>query len=255
MTYEERWLHRFEIKPGRWVFHPTEATKEYGASLHRLLKNKFTLPYNYWHLKKGGHIQALRSHLTNRYFLKLDIADFFGSINKTRVTRILKPLFGYKAARKIANRSTVPHPISGHSILPYGFNQSMILASLALAHSALGGYLRKLERELSCKVSVYVDDIIVSSKNQHLLNHSFEVLKERADRSGFFLNLAKTQAPDRSITAFNIILEHQNLSITNKKMSEFLFAIATTQCANRKEGIKNYIKTINYYQWSQIPQL
>lgn len=251
--HQKSWLHKFEIKPGRWVYHPTESTKEYGADVLELLKGRFFAPCNYWHLRNGGHIGALRSHLNNSYFFKLDITDFFGSVSKTRVTRALRPLLGYEIAREVASRSTVSHPYSGRSVLPYGFKQSMMLASLVLANSAFGRYLRDLESKYFCRVSVYVDDIIVSGNNLEDLSRYFEVLNERAIRSRFSLSLDKTQTPSNKVTAFNIHLERSNLSVTDARMSEFLIAISKTQNQNVINGIKNYIKTINYSQWCALP--
>lgn len=251
--YEESWLHRFEIKPGKWVFHPTEIAKEYGADVLDLLRDKFVAPHNYWHLKKGGHVGALRSHKHNRYFVKLDIADFFGSINKSRVTRVLRPILGYEKAREIASKSTVTHPTDGKKILPYGFKQSMMLASLALSQSALGRYLVFLEKTSGYIVSVYVDDIIISGNDLSGLSKHFLILQERANRSKFSLNQDKTQAPSTKVTAFNVNLEFNSLTITDERFSQFLIAVASSSSVFEKTGIKNYVKSISYTQWRQFP--
>src|SRR5690625_836003 len=201
---EERWVHRFEIKPGRWVFHPTIATKEKGRRLIDKLLRAAKFPNNYWHLRKGGHVEALLTHTDNHFFFKLDLADFFGSINRSRVTRILKPYFGYQEARQAAIESTVRHTIDHRFMLPYGFVQSPLLASLALRDSALGTCLELLEREYGCTVSVYVDDIVISAQELITLKQVAEQVLKSEARSRFQINHHKTQWPSDRITVINI---------------------------------------------------
>ena len=69
-----------------------------------------------------------------------------------------------------ANDSTVKHPADkNRAMLPYGFVQSPTLASLALFDSRLGGYLEQLKKIKYVVVSVYMDDIIVSTKRKKRL--------------------------------------------------------------------------------------
>ena len=71
---------------------------------------------------------------------------------------------GYAIARAWANASTVrPPDDEKRYMLPYGFVQSPILASLALGESRLGKRLCTIAELPQTAVSVYVDDIIVSN--------------------------------------------------------------------------------------------
>src|SRR5437763_9770416 len=105
-----RWSNRFELKPGRWVYVPTPEARAVGLKIKAQMQDKWCPPGYYFHLQRGGHVAAVRSHLESRRFLRADIRNFFGSINRTRVTRCLKPLVGYKVAREWAVNSTVRHP-------------------------------------------------------------------------------------------------------------------------------------------------
>ena len=159
-----KWLYRFELKPGRWVFVPSIDSVNLGREIKERLEQAWKIPKYHYHLRSGGHLSALRSHLQHAVFIRVDLRDFFGSLNRTRVTRSLKPFFGYDTARHWANASTVKHPIdSKRTIVPYGFVQSPIVASVCLRYSALGKYLQSLQKRDDLALSVYVDDIIIST--------------------------------------------------------------------------------------------
>jgi len=139
-------------------------------------------------------VAAVRSHLSNSRFLRFDIKDFFGSINRTRVTRCLKPLLPYSEARTWAIASTVwDSSVEGKTHIPYGFVQSQLLASICLYDSALGKYLHTIHGKGGVVVSVYVDDVIVSSSNAEQLQMIDAAINEQAMRSRFKLSETKAQ--------------------------------------------------------------
>src|SRR5262245_45013433 len=135
-----KWSTKFPLKPGKWVFVPTNETVKVGREIKKAVEKYWKKrPRYFYHLRAGGHIAALRSHLGNSTFVRLDITDFFGSINRSRITRCLVPMVGFKKAREWANASTVIDPGNPKRwIVPFGFVQSPILASLCLEQSALG---------------------------------------------------------------------------------------------------------------------
>ena len=85
-----KWVNRFELKPGRWVFEPSAESKALGQKIKAAVEKAWRPPNFYFHLRSGGHVEAVRSHLENTHFLRVDIQDFFGSVNRTRITRCLK---------------------------------------------------------------------------------------------------------------------------------------------------------------------
>lgn len=243
-----KYTSKFQLKPSVWVFVPTIESIVKGKQLKITIKKYWKAPKNYFHLKKGGHVEALKTHLHNSHFIHLDIQNFFGSISKTRVTRCLKDLFTYNVAREIANYSTVLHPVDKKSILPFGFVQSPIIASLCLDKSALGNYLRVLSRNKDVTVSVYVDDIIISSNEELLLNDIMTNIKVSASRSGFNLNEEKEEGPSVKITAFNIELANKSVEITVDRMKQFVDSYENANSENVKKGISGYIESVNEFQ-------
>jgi len=241
-----KWESRFELKPNKWVFVPTAETIAVGRKIKKSIKECWKPPSYYYHLRSGGHVSALKSHLKHAAFLHLDVQDFFGSINKTRVTRCLKSKVGYAIAREWANISTVIDPRDKKKyIIPFGFVQSQIVAALCLHESALGACIHTLQKNKKLVVSVYVDDIIVSSDNTDLLSETLEKLQEAAKRAGFALNSKKQEGPSASINAFNIVLSHAQLEINEDRLRQFINALEEAISTPQRLGILNYIATVN----------
>jgi len=241
----KKWETRFELKPGTWVFVPTEEARELGYVIKELVGARWRPPKNYFHLTNGGHVHAIAAHVHNTSFAHLDIQDFFGQINASKVTRWLKPLVGFSKAREFAKASTVAHPRDGGTMLPFGFVQSPILASLCLFHSALGRCLFELPRKLGVVVSVYVDDIILSAEDESILAQAVKLVDESAVRSGLPIHPDKREGPAQNITAFNIDLAHQFLRIEEERWNSFLndYQAATSEYV--REGILSYVRSVN----------
>lgn len=247
MAFHKLWDHKFELAPGKWVFIPSDESKEQGKQIVSELKRKWRPPLYYHHCHRGGHIQAIKKHLGHHFFFHIDIENFYISINRSRVTRVLKKYFNYEIAREYARNSTVRLTLDTHSriILPFGFIQSSFIASLCLKQSALGSRLHQLSFSPNFKVSVYVDDIIVSSNNLHLLEQEYLNVLLACRRSKWQINTNKTSAPSQKISVFNIDLSYQKLIISKKRMTQFSKAFSESTSVAQKNGIFNYIYSIN----------
>ena len=146
----------------------------------------------------------------------------------------------------MACESVVLFPESSEKkyILPFGFVQSAIIASLCLSNSSLGKYLNKLESN-GVRVSVYMDDIIVSTPlPMRLAEEAFFELQEKSIRSGFDLNTDKTFGPRDKITAFNISLSKEKIEITGNRFAEFKNRLLDTNNKAIRDGILGYIETV-----------
>lgn len=250
MPPHEKWTSKFELKAGAWVFVPTEETIAEGLLIKKLVEDCWTAPNYYYHLREGGHVRALREHTKHRFFIHLDIQNFFGQINRSRVTRSLKEYIPYEQAREIAIESTVRLPESSAAIyiLPFGFVQSPILASMCLSKSALGRYLSRLNQRKSVAVSVYMDDILVSSDDHDELGLEMEKIKIASVRSGLPLNAKKEEGPTERVTAFNVQLSQDLLNITPSKLQELASTYSYSLNERQRAGILNYVLSINQSQ-------
>jgi hypothetical protein len=245
-----KWVHRFERKPGRWVFQPSDEARAEGAEVKALIEAHWRLPRYYYHLREGGHVAALRKHQRSELFIKADVADFFGSVSRSRICRLLKADFGHKEALRMATASTVRHPEDPQRrMLPYGFIQSPLLASLAMSRSALGALLERLHRERGLVVTVYVDDIIVSGRNVERLQEVLGELKVAAARSRLFLNESKEHGPSPVIEVFNIKLAvGHELEVLPGRLNDFARILAASTSPQKRNGILGYVSSVNFTQ-------
>jgi hypothetical protein len=250
-----KWSTRFELKPNRWVFVPTEESVALGNKIKKHLAAHWRCPSYYFHLRSGGHLAALELHLEHEHFFRVDIEDFFGSINRTRVTRCLKDIVAYDVARNWANASTVRHPNEDRrTLLPYGFVQSPMIASICLRLSALGRALQLISKKDGVAVSVYVDDIIISTNNAGLCNELLGQVTHAAELSRFAL--AKQQGPAASITAFNIDLSPKSLEVGSARLQEFITVLANDKTLPaQRDGILRYVATVNPKQAAALAGL
>jgi len=232
------------------VFVPTDDFIEYGTEVKEKIAKKWQSPNFYYHLRNGGHVSALKKHIKHQHFIHLDIQNFFGQINRSRTTRCLKEYFSYTEARNIAIKSTVrlPHSTIKKYILPFGFVQSAIIASLCLHKSTLGQHLHQLSHQNDLAVSVYMDDIIISSNSHQQLVEALEPVEVAANKAGFPLNKDKQEGPCEKISAFNIFLAHNELAVTSDRLSDFLSVFEESSNEYQKNGILNYVSCINTKQ-------
>jgi hypothetical protein len=249
-----RWRHKYKLKSDVWIFEPTEETIRIGNEIKNAVQEKWSIPYNYYHLNLGGHVAALNLHKSDTTFVHLDISKFFNTINKSRITRSLKTLFDYPTSRKYALLSTVKLPDKSPTIfiLPYGFVQSPILASLCLRQSTLGIKIENLSKSSRVRISVYMDDIVISGNDSSFLQTVVSEMKSAADRSGFFLNPEKEEGPAPEITAFNIKLTNSDTVITCERYEELWRNYNGTSNKHVKRGIATYVSTVNSSQLSGL---
>lgn len=243
----KKWSTKFELKPNRWVFVPTPECAALGREIKQRIADRWRVPEFYFHLRQGGHLAAVGAHSGHAHLARLDIEDFFGSIGLSRVTRSLKDHFGYELAREWAKASTVRHPGTGNHILPFGFVQSQIIASLCLHDSALGRELRRLSRNPDLAVSVYVDDLIVSSQSEEACKFAVDGIEAAAKKANFNLSAGKKQGPASAISAFNIDVSGSDLAITSNRMDHFAAAVLNGKPATR-DAIFAYVSLVNSAQ-------
>lgn len=137
-------------------------------------------------------------------------------------------------------------------MLPFGFVQSPILASLCLFHSALGRCLVELPRKLGVVVSVYMDDIILSASDHAVLERAIKMVDESAARSGLPIHPDKREGPAPNITAFNIALAHQSLRVKDDRWNRFLSDFQATDNEFVRRGIHSYVHSVNIDQANKL---
>lgn len=160
--------YRYERKPGRYIYIQTAASSKEGRAIIKRVGRLYKPHPIFFHLRRrGGHVAAMRVHAGSEYLTRFDIDNFFGNVTRTKISRALRDIsISYRAAFNIAHASVVVE--GSRRCLPFGFCQSPILATLVLERSVLGRELKRLATA-GFHVSVYMDDIVLSSNDERPL--------------------------------------------------------------------------------------
>ena len=129
---------------------------------------------------------------------------------------------GVGRARHYAKWSCVKNPYGNLGyVLPYGFIQSPILATLVLMESGVGTLLRELDAGGDVTVTVYMDDICLSSDDLGGLQEAFDALLERLDQANFVVSGQKVRPPSPAMDVFNCDLESGQTEVQQQRIDLF----------------------------------
>lgn len=235
---------------GKYAYEQDQVYREKGEAHVSLIKKRWEPPTNYFHLRSGGHVEALKRHIQCNFFSKIDLKRFYYHVTKNKILRSLKKIgFSFDDADQISRESVVLTE-QGFA-LPYGFVQSPILSSVAFQHSVLGKFVQEIST--SFIVSVYVDDIIISHEDdQKALNSITEQLISTAMEAHFPANNEKCEIAVKQITSFNIEMCRNSLVITDARMNDFYVALHSQPSKAQVTGILNYVAQVNEAQCHEL---
>jgi len=210
---------RYKTK-GRFIFVPTEDCRLYGERLLVECQAKVPLPAYHFHYASGGHVAALHRHIENKFFFRIDIRNFFYAIRRNRVADALRH-FSIPNPREKAKWSCVADPYSGAGyVLPIGFVQSPMLASMVVLRSPLGSAIEKSNAR-GAFVSMYFDDFIGSAPDLKLLEETYADLLKACICAALPVNPTKLIAPVSTATAFNCEVREGFAAVTAKRIDKF----------------------------------
>lgn len=101
-------------------------------------------------------------------------------------------------------------------------------------------------------VSVYMDDITISSNCLKTLSTIMAAIEPISEASRFHLNKLKQEGPSNKITAFNIEISQGRLALTANRLQEFKAAYKSSDNLNVLHGIIGYVETVNIQQSSEL---
>src|SRR6266481_3734351 len=140
----ENYTHKFKWR-GKDIYVPNEECVRKGEVLLSW-GEAIALPDYFFHYRSGGHVAALHAHLKNTFFFRIDLKNFFYTVGRNRVKAALIA-FGFNRARTYSKWSVVRNPYGDvpRYVLPIGFVQSPLLASLVLMRSAVAGAIENAQ--------------------------------------------------------------------------------------------------------------
>jgi hypothetical protein len=247
--------HKFPLKSGVVAYVQDDRQRGDGYQLCDWIESRWSPPDHLYHFRAGGHVEAARLHQNAPFILGLDLRRFFDQVTRSKAHRALRQI-GYSNtdAYKFASESTVSKSgRPGAYSLPFGFVQSMHLASLALHHSALGRAMVNVQRD-GVNLSQYVDDLLLSANDADALVAARARLIRGADKAGFAFNDTKERGPANRIEAFNIHIGRGRLEVTNHRMADFRHTVREPPHEPALATI-GYVRTVNVDQADDLAAL
>ena len=207
----------------------------------RGVKQKSIIPYLHSAVKQRSYHTNAQVHIGDKYVFAVDLKDFYPSVTKYKLYIFFKDKFNLSSdvAMFYSVLSTCKSD-DGSYRLGQGLSQSSTLAYLV--NYTLFNYLYKLAKEHDIEMSIYVDDVVFSSKNkipQSFIDRLFGIIKgnDMLIKRQKVHNYKKESV--KKVTG--IYIKGNKTRVANNKHFEF-----HTQYKYLKNEIK-YINTIDDY--------
>lgn len=227
--------------------------------LRNILDQLSPSPYATAFRRRYGLAEAVRPHADNRYFLCMDLVDFFPTIKKRRVEDVFQ-LIGYSshASDILASLCTCER------VLPQGGVASPALSNLVAA---------KLDRRLAgfaAKHNLiftrYADDLCFSGSTPWVLNKCQSFIQVIIQSEGFQVNTKKTRylGPRRHCAVLGLTKNNSadGFGIGRKRRRKIRAAahqiIAKGQAASDYKdltaliGMMNFIRSVDSSSYTQL---
>jgi hypothetical protein len=215
----KNYVHKYQTR-GKYIYEPNDDCERRAVRILHFFK-RIEFPDYFYHYKSGGHVLALHEHLKHDFFFKIDLQHFFYSIARNRVTRTFRS-WGLKGAPTYAKWSCVrsPYPTGPRYVVPIGFRQSPLVASLVLMQSPVAAAIEKA-RASGITISVYLDDFIGSHDDEAALRGVYEDILAACLEANLVPNVDKLVAPAKAIVAFNCNVSKGSAKVTEQRKAEF----------------------------------
>lgn len=142
-------------------------------------KQNSIIPYLHSAVKQRSYQTNAKIHIGNKYVFAIDLKDFYPSVTKYKLYLFFKDKFNLSSdiAMFYATLSTCKSDDNSYR-LGQGLSQSATLAYLV--NYSLFNYLYRISVENKIDMSIYVDDVVFSSRNkipQAFINRLFGIIK------------------------------------------------------------------------------
>ena len=179
-----------------------KALKKINKSLSTSLINKnqknidYLIPYLHSSLKKRSYTTNAGSHKNNKYLLTIDIQNFYPSISYEKIINFFR--YDLNLEKDIAEIYTalctcpIDDFVDGN--IKYGIGQGLSTSPILayLSNYRMFDYLYELAKSENIEMTVYVDDVVFSSKkpiSQNFINKLFGIVK----RNGLKIKKSKVK--------------------------------------------------------------
>lgn len=216
------------------IIHPSKARlKEIQKRINtNILKNIPMPKYAFGAVGGRDNVLHAKYHQGNKHFFNTDLKNFYPSIRHSRV-------FGFFKENKFSDdvASVLTQLTTYKGKLPQGTPTSSYIANLIFKYT--GDKLNALAKTKSMKFSTYIDDVVVSSKEDFktLIPDFLKIITD----DGFTISHKKTNYKTKNPEVTGVIVKANNLALAKKTKTKFL---DTTSSEASKKGQLMYIEKI-----------
>lgn len=221
------------------------------SKIQKELTNKYlakqSLPYPVKGFIIGESYNTfLSEHIGNNFFLRLDIKDFFKTINSEKINKSFSDIIKIKEKEEKGKALKLIEDICLYSgFLPQGACSSPAVSNIIFSRT--DQRILKYCQTLDVRYTRYADDLLFSSKNFNFKENIWFTNKIKyilAD-SGFKLNYKKTLYSENGELNLNgYILNNIEVRISRKRFRKLYSVINTTK--NVLDIDKTYLPQIIY---------
>ncbi|MCX8074226.1 MAG: reverse transcriptase family protein [Clostridia bacterium] len=236
---------------------------EENSSLYNVQKNlsanflnNIPLSNNTFGFVKGySYRDFLEPHINNtksqRYYLRLDINDFFGSVKSDLLRSVLS--YYIKTDKEEVDDQIISYIvelITLNGTLPQGAITSPVVSNIIFRQ--LDVRIQEYCYKLDIVYSRYADDLLFSSFNRKLLNDFFIGMISRIIRSkGFTLNYSKIKR-ERGQISLNGFVVGNNIRISRKKKEDITRILHLFYEGGKPSDVAEYLNRINNQQYNNF---
>lgn len=216
--------------------------------LLRFFSSKTNFPdYVFGFQKQKSYYKFLDVHTSDNVetcFLKLDIQDFFYSLNAKKLVAQLVLQFEQKNDNHSKIKELLSETLTYNNRIPQGFKTSPFLSNYYFFKADLR--IKKYCDKVKIKYSRYADDMIFSSpvKNKIYSNNTIRIIEVILKDFSLKLNKAKTKFSKTELCLNGYVIRNEiKLSINKlKEIKRILFIIEQTQ--TKEEFNSKYLLTL-----------
>ena len=208
----------------RKITRPVDRLKIIQQQIHTCLKEIKLPNCMYGGVHERTNFDNAISHKGSRYFLTIDLRNFFGNISNSIVYQtLINNGFSWKEAREITMVSTYK------GALPQGAPTSTTLANLSFAPTAI--ILENFCRERNITFTVFVDYLAFSSSQcfEGDISKILQIIKD----SGYFVNHKKVHYKKNCCEITGLYVNRGKLSLHKNILANV-----------NKPGIKEYVDAV-----------
>ena len=187
---------------------PVEKLKLIQSKILRLLSANFPLPeYFFGGVKGRDAVKNGRFHQGNKFFFQADFKGFYTSIHFSWVESSLRKRGFYPDVARLITRICTTK-----GSIPQGCPTSYYLAAIVLADRASKIFQKYMD--LGFKVSVYVDDITISSPID-FKDQTSKILEELRD-VGFQISFEKCSYKTKDPEVTGVVVKNNGICATSQ---------------------------------------